>query len=94
MLLIAMIVIIAFPGIFKAEKIEVPNVSNLELAEAIEKLEAEGFIIGEQTLEYSEEIEEDFVIRTTPEAGKLRDKKTEIHLFYLLEKKLLSSQII
>ena len=75
MLLIAMIVIIAFPGIFKAEKIEVPNVSNLELAEAIEKLEAEGFIIGEQTKEYSEEIEEDFVIRTTPEAGKLRDAR-------------------
>ena len=81
MLLIAMIVIIAFPGIFKAEKIEVPNVSNLELAEAIEKLEAEGFIIGEQTKEYSEEIEEDFVIRTTPEAGKLRDAETEISIY-------------
>ncbi len=81
MLLIAMIVIIAFPGIFKAEKIEVPNVSNLELAEAIEKLEAEGFIIGEQTKEYSEEIEEDFVIRTTPEAGKLRDEETEISIY-------------
>ena len=80
-LLIAMIVIIAFPGIFKAEKIEVPNVSNLELAEAIEKLEAEGFIVGEQTKEYSEEIEEDFVIRTTPEAGKIRDKETEISIY-------------
>ena len=80
-LLIAMIVIIAFPGIFKAEKIEVPNVSNLELAEAIEKLEAEGFIVGEQTKENSEEIEENFVIRTTPEAGKLRDEETEISIF-------------
>ncbi|PZX07982.1 serine/threonine-protein kinase [Psychrobacillus insolitus] len=80
-LLIAMIVIIAFPGIFKAEKIEVPNVSNLELAEAIKKLEAEGFIVGEQTKEYSEEIAEDFVIRTTPEAGKIRDKETEISIY-------------
>ena len=60
----------------KPEKIEVPDVSNLELEEAIEQLEAEGFKIGEQTLEFSDEVEEGYVIRTTPEAGKLRDKET------------------
>ena len=56
--------------------------ANLELAEAIKKLEADGFIVGEQTKESSEEIEEDFVIRTTPEAGKIRDKETEISIYY------------
>ena len=76
-----MLVIIVFPGLFKPKKIEVPDVSNLELKLAIEELEANGFTIGEQTLEFSEEVEEDHVIRTTPEAGKMRDKETEIHLF-------------
>ncbi|WP_144509296.1 Stk1 family PASTA domain-containing Ser/Thr kinase [Bacillus sp. FJAT-22090] len=79
--LLALLFIIVFPGLFKPEKIEVPDVSNLELQEAIEQLEAEGFTIGDQTPEFSEEVEEDHVIRTTPEAGKMRDKETEIHLF-------------
>lgn len=78
---LALLVIIVFPGLFKPKKIEVPDVSKLEVDLAIEQLEAEGFKIGEQTLEFSEDIEEDHVIRTTPEAGKMRDKDTEIHLF-------------
>ena len=82
-----MIVIIVFPGIFKAEKIEVPDVSNLELAEAIRKIRSRGIYVGEETIEYSEEVEEDNVIRTTPEAGKIREKETEISIYlYLLEK--------
>ncbi|MFJ8063867.1 Stk1 family PASTA domain-containing Ser/Thr kinase [Psychrobacillus sp. NPDC096426] len=80
-IVLALLVIIVFPGLFKAKKIEVPDVSNLEVELAIEQLEAEGFTIGEQTLEFSEDVEEDHVIRTTPEAGKMRDKQTEIHLF-------------
>lgn len=79
--LLALITFIVFPGLFKASKMEVPDVSNLELELAIEQLEAEGFTAGEQTLEFSEEVEEDHVIRTTPEAGKMRDKGTEVHLF-------------
>ncbi|SER55363.1 Stk1 family PASTA domain-containing Ser/Thr kinase [Psychrobacillus sp. OK032] len=78
---LALLVIIVFPGLFKPKKIEVPDVSNLELQLAIEELEANGFTIGEETLEFSEDVEEDHVIRTTPEAGKMRDKQTEIHLF-------------
>ena len=80
-LLLLLTVIIVFPGLFKAPKIEVPDVSNLELELAIEELEANGFTIGEQTLEFNDEVEADHVIRTTPEAGKMRDKETEVHLF-------------
>lgn len=69
------------PGFFKPDKVEVPNVSNLELQAAIEQLEADGFKVGEQTKEFSEEVEEGFVIRTSPEAGKMREKGTEITLF-------------
>lgn len=78
---LALLVIIVFPGMFRPKKIEVPDVSNLELELAIEELEANGFKIGEQTLEFNEEVEENHVIRTSPEAGKMRDKDTEIHLF-------------
>jgi len=80
-ILLLLLLFIVFPGLFKADKIPVPDVSNLELEEAIEQLESEGFIIGDETLEVSEEVEENKIIRTTPEAGKLREKNTEIHLF-------------
>lgn len=80
-ILLLLLIFIVFPGIFKADKIQVPDVSNLELEEAIEQLESEGFKIGVKTLEVSEEVEANKIIRTTPEAGKLREKNSEIHLF-------------
>ena len=76
-----MLIFIVFPGLFKADKIQVPDVSNLEVEEAIEQLESEGFTIGDETLVVSDEVEENKIIRTTPEAGKLREKNSEIHLF-------------
>ena len=78
MLLIGLIVIIAFPGVFGPEKIEVPDVANLSLNEAIDKVEEAGFIAGSETEEFSEEIEEGQVIRTIPQSGKIRDEETEI----------------
>jgi len=81
LVLLILLSFIVFPGLFKAEKVEVPDVSNLELEEAIEQLESEGFKIGDETLEVSDEVEENKIIRTTPEAGKFREKNSEIHLF-------------
>lgn len=77
-LLISLIVIIAFPGIFGPEKIEVPDVANLSLNEAIDKIEEAGFVAGNETEESSEEFEEGQIIRTIPENGKIRDEGTEI----------------
>ncbi|WP_391208577.1 Stk1 family PASTA domain-containing Ser/Thr kinase [Psychrobacillus sp. L4] len=77
---IVLLTFLVFPGLLKPNKVEVPNVVNLELKQAIEQLEAESFKVGEPTLEYSEDIEEGFVIRTNPEAGKFREKGTEIAL--------------
>lgn len=80
-ILLLLLIFIVFPGLFKAEKIRVPDVSNLDVEEAIEQLESEGFTIGDEILEVSDEVEENKVIRTSPEEGKLREKNSEIHLF-------------
>ena len=80
-ILLILLIFIVFPGLFKVDKVQVPDVSNLELEEAIEQLESEGFKIGDETLEVSDEVEANKIIRTTPEAGKLREKNSEIHLF-------------
>ncbi|MEK4522638.1 Stk1 family PASTA domain-containing Ser/Thr kinase [Psychrobacillus sp. FSL W7-1493] len=80
LILLALIIIIAFPGLFKPDKIEVPPVAGLEVEDAIKLLESEGFIIGEQILEFDDEIEKDHVIGTTPEEGKMRDVETEVDI--------------
>jgi len=81
LLLIGLIVVLAFPGMFRPAKIEVPDVVGMTLEEATEELEATGFVIGEVREQYSEEVEEGQVIRTTPEAGRMRDPETEINLY-------------
>lgn len=81
LLLIGLIVVLAFTGMFRPAKIEVPDVVGMTLEEATEELEATGFVIGEVREQYSEEVEEGQVIRTTPEAGRMRDPETEINLY-------------
>ncbi len=78
LLLISLAVYIAFPGIFGPEKVVVPEVANMSLSEAIDKVEEVGFIAGNESEETSEEIEEGKVIRTIPEDGKIREEGTEI----------------
>lgn len=78
LLLAGLVIVVAFPGIFGPEKIEVPDVANLPLSEAIDKVEEVGFIAGNEKQESSEEVEEGQVIRTIPQAGKIREEATEI----------------
>ena len=66
---------------FKPDKIEVPSVENLTVEAAKEELENAGFIIGEENLEFNEEVEKDLVIRTSPDAGKQREKGTVVDIF-------------
>ena len=80
-LLLFLLLVLLLPGLFKPDKFEIPDVTNLELQEAIAQLEEEGFTVGEQMLEVSEDVEEQHIIRTSPEAGKLREKGTEVNLF-------------
>ncbi|MBT2581895.1 Stk1 family PASTA domain-containing Ser/Thr kinase [Planococcus sp. ISL-109] len=81
LLLAGLIIAIAFPGLFEARQVAVPDVSGMERAEAQEELMAAGFIIEEETEEFSEEVEADHIIRTIPEAGKMRDRESGISLF-------------
>lgn len=86
LLLAGIVTVVAFPGLFGPEKIEVPDVSNMEIEEAKETLESAGFVIGDETEQHSDEVAENHIIRTIPEAGKLRDKGTEVSLFVSLGK--------
>lgn len=83
-----LVLAIAFPGLFEPRQIAVPDVSEMERNEALEELQAAGFVAGEETEEYSEQVEADHIIRTIPEAGKMRDRETEIQLFVSLGKEM------
>lgn len=71
--------VLAF-NLLSPKKIEIPDVSNMEVEEAIEMLESEGFAIGEQKEAHSDEVEEGLVIKTNPKAGLSRLEGTEIEL--------------
>lgn len=84
-------VALAFPDLFGPQQAAVPDVAGMERDEAVEELEAAGFIIGEDRERYSDDVEEGSIIRTIPEAGKLRSVETEIQLYLSLGKE--SSEI-
>lgn len=71
-------IVLAF--VLTPNKIEVPDVKNLPISDAIQKLENAGFIIGEQVERNSEEIELGSVIDMKPEANSMHVKGTKIDL--------------
>ncbi|MGK7378450.1 Stk1 family PASTA domain-containing Ser/Thr kinase [Planococcus sp. 1R117A] len=81
LVLVGLIIALAFPEIFGPRQVVVPDVSGMERDEGIEELEAVGFVVGEEQQQPSEEIEEGQIIRTIPEANKMRDRESEIQLF-------------
>lgn len=81
LLVLGLIQAIAFPGLFAPRQVAVPDVSEMERTEAIEELQATGFTVGEETVEFSENITSNHIIRTIPEAGKMRDRETAVQLF-------------
>ena len=70
----------------KPSKIEIPDVANQTVEEATAALEKAGFTVGETVERNSEEVEKDKIIGTTPKAGLLRAKGTEIQLIVSLGK--------
>lgn len=73
----------------KPSKIEIPDVANLTVEEATAALENEGFTVGETIERNSEEVEKDKVIGTTPKAGLLRVKGTEVQLIVSLGEEMI-----
>lgn len=86
LILAGLIAALAFPGLFEPRQIAVPDVSGMERDEAIEELQSVGFVIGEEKEQTSEEVEEGRVVRTIPEAAKMRDRESEIQLFISMGK--------
>lgn len=80
-LIIAFVLLyITNPQLFSAKKITVPDVKNISLDRAIDKLQGAGFSIGKQITQNSSDISEGKVIDTKPEAGSERQKGTEVDL--------------
>ncbi|MBS7345719.1 MAG: Stk1 family PASTA domain-containing Ser/Thr kinase [Caryophanon sp.] len=79
---LALLALLAFlvPSLMKPEKVTVPNVVELPLEEAIEQLEQQGFMIGDERERTSDTVKEGHVIETSPAAGKEVDEESEIDL--------------
>ncbi|MDN3426115.1 Stk1 family PASTA domain-containing Ser/Thr kinase [Microbacterium sp. APC 3898] len=88
LLISGLVLAIAFPGLFEPRQVAVPDITGMERNEALEELQAAGFIAGEETDEYSEQIAAGHVVRTIPEAGKMRDRETQIQLFVSMGKEV------
>lgn len=81
--IIILLIILMF-NILSPAKVEIPDVSNMEVEEAINKLEDAGFVVDEQKEKYSEDVEKGLVIETDPKAGVKRVEGTKINLFVSL----------
>ncbi len=62
--------------------IEVPDVTNMTLVDAVKKLEKEGFSVADETLEKnSSTIDEGRVVMTSPSGGSKKKKGSEITIY-------------
>ena len=88
-LIIALIlgITILLPKFTTPKTVEIPDVSNMTIKEATEKLEEAGLKVStEDKTDYSDEIPEDSVIKTTPRAGKSLKKGATVTLIVSLGK--------
>lgn len=69
------------PDLFGPNEKEVPDVSGMEVEEAVAELMSANFVIGDRKEVSDEEIEEGNVIRTNPKAGKMIKEGNKIDLY-------------
>ena len=75
-------IIVVLPIITNQKEIKVPDVANMGLSEAVEKLQNEGFKVADEQKEVSsDEIEEGKVVKTSPVAGTKKTKGSEITIY-------------
>ena len=78
-------IIVFLPLLTNQKEIIIPDVSNMELSDAIKKLQDEGFSVADEQKEISSsEIEEGKVVKTSPAIGSKRTKGTEITIYVSL----------
>jgi serine/threonine-protein kinase len=72
----------------EADALTVPDVSNMDQSSARLALEDAGLVLGDITEEYSDEVEEDAVIETSPKIGAAVEAGAEIDLIISLGEEL------
>jgi eukaryotic-like serine/threonine-protein kinase len=78
--IISILAVFVYSG-FGPNDVKVPDVSGMELEEAISELMSAGFEIGDTIELEDEEIKEGYVIKTDPLAGKTKKEGTKIHIY-------------
>ena len=75
-------VVLLIPMISGGKEIKVPDVTNMSVTDAIDKLQDEGFeVLDEQQEVSSTEVKEGNIVKTNPAAGSKRTKGTSITLY-------------
>lgn len=87
LIILAALAILILPGILAAKDVEIPDVTDNQLDKALATLRASGFEIGEVIEKEDDEIEEDNVIKTEPEAGSTVKEGSAVDVYYSIGKK-------
>ena len=75
-------IVVLIPLISGGKEIKVPDVTNMTVTEAIDKLQDEGFEVADEQQEVSStDIDEGKIVKTNPAAGSKRTKGTSITLY-------------
>lgn len=78
--LAAIVVLFIYPGILLSKEVTMPDVIEMEAEEARDLLEELGLVVEEERIP-SEEIEEGFVVRTSPKSGRTVKTGSAVTLF-------------
>lgn len=81
LLLLLIFFVTVVPNMLKPKDIPVPDVTNLEISEAIAKLEENGFHIGETLEVVDNEVEVDHIVKTDPKAGHKAKEGSDVNLY-------------
>lgn len=80
--LLVYLYLLLFTSIFQSPDVLVPKVKGMSIDHAVETLESKGFKIGEKSEISSEDIEQNFVVKTDPPYKTKRKKGTKINIYY------------
>lgn len=78
--LLAIVIAVGLFLILRTSSVEVPDLSDLTEAEAIQEIEELGLVVGDITREYHESVDEGLVIAQSPRAGREVESGSAIHL--------------
>jgi eukaryotic-like serine/threonine-protein kinase len=84
--LLGLFTFLVLPGLISPKDVTIPDVSGLELDEAIVKIESAGLLVDEEIESTHEEIEEGKVIKTNPEEGSTVKEETSITIYISIGK--------